>query len=620
MRERAAETVQKLQQVEDTAPERSPDLNLRILHTFAQFVQDRYGSEALDAVCSEADIDRQSLDGRSHWVTLSQFESLLAGARALMGDDQEFTDACIHRFGSEGYGVLRFVVMALSPKQVYEFGAKSHHMISSISKIENTWHTATHFTCRYTSQHPESRLMCLSRQAHTANFPTLWGLPPAYLTEKSCIAHGDQCCEYEVRIHQHRRDLPVLAGVLLGLVLGLIFTQLDFAIPLMSMTGVLGGVVGYALELRRTNRANLRFGQDLQGAFTAVAREDAEARRELFELNQRQRDWARIMEARVAERSAALDAVVERVTELNRVRQTTLRGVSHDLRNPLTWLAVETDFLREYLADDGPHAQDLVENHEVAVERMKRLLEELIDIAVSDNSMIPLEGKALEAAPLGDRLRKRLNALVRGRDVRVSVFSNREVPETIITDALVFDRVVDNLLTNAAKYTARGSIVVELDGTPGFLTIKISDTGCGIKQEEISKIFEARKVPIQRGDFESYGLGLSVVVQLLDQVGGKLEVMSKEGLGSTFWAHFPIVMKSDASRSKSGRGLRTGRDDPEDVEQVRSARETELRRRSAPSTCFSNISKRKERAWSSGSRVGCSIRSSKPSSTTKSFA
>jgi signal transduction histidine kinase len=521
------------------------DLNLRLLHNFARYLEDTHGREALKQICAEADVDWEHLDGRAHWVTVAQFQALLAKAREWMADDREFMTACTYRFGSEAYGVLRFAMMALSPRQVYEYGAKCHHMISSISKIENTWHTSTHFLCRYTSKHPEIRLMCLSRQAHTANFPTLWGLPPAYLKEGRCISRGDDCCEYDVRIHQHRRDLPVVIGAFAGVLIGILFTVYDLAIPMMGTMGILGAVIGYALELRRTNRVNLTFGQELHNAFADIAREDADARRELFELNQRQREWTRIMEGRLAERSAALETVVERAGEMNRVRQTTLRGVSHDLRNPLTWLSVETDFLRQYLADDGPQAQDLLENHEQAVERMKRLLEELIDVAVSDNSMIPLEGKTLEVTPLPERLRKRLNALVRARDVKVSVFANREVPETIVTDALVFDRVVDNLLTNAAKYTTRGSIVVELDGTPSFLTIKVSDTGCGIKQEEINKIFEARRRPVSRGDFISYGLGLSVVVQLLDQVGGKLEVMSIEGKGSTFWAHFPTVMKSE---------------------------------------------------------------------------
>ena len=95
-------------------------------------------------------------------------------------------------------------------------------------------------------------------------------------------------------------------------------------------------------------------------------------------------------------------------------------------------------------------------------------------------------------------------------------------------------------MTNAVKYTEQGSIVLELDGKPGFLTIKISDTGRGIADEDIERIFHAGGSDPDKREEYSHGLGLSVVVRLLDRMGGKLEVMSFPGRGSTFWVHFPI--------------------------------------------------------------------------------
>jgi signal transduction histidine kinase len=92
-------------------------------------------------------------------------------------------------------------------------------------------------------------------------------------------------------------------------------------------------------------------------------------------------------------------------------------------------------------------------------------------------------------------------------------------------------------LLNAAKNTRMGSIVVEIGGTPGFLTIKVSDTGGGMPEAEIGALFR----PLERTNrVFAYGAGLSVVVQLLGRIGGKLEVMTRPSEGTTFWAHFPV--------------------------------------------------------------------------------
>ena len=114
------------------------------------------------------------------------------------------------------------------------------------------------------------------------------------------------------------------------------------------------------------------------------------------------------------------------------------------------------------------------------------------------------------------------------------------MPGEVEIDPLALDRIIDNMLTNAVKYTERGSIVVELDGTPGHLVIKVSDTGRGIAPDAVERIFQpgGSSQTSRRGD--SFGIGLSVVVQLLEQIGGRLEVMSKPASGTTFWVHLPV--------------------------------------------------------------------------------
>jgi signal transduction histidine kinase len=181
---------------------------------------------------------------------------------------------------------------------------------------------------------------------------------------------------------------------------------------------------------------------------------------------------------------------------------------------------------------------------------MDSLLSGLIRSASSDPQLIEVNPEPVEVQPLVERLRRRLRALVHGRDIRVSVFRTREAPDAIECDQLILDRVLDNLLTNAAKYTETGSIVVEVGGTPGFLTVKVSDTGRGIDEDKIQSIFRPAATPPADRAPRSFGVGLSVVVQLLDQIGGRIEVMSRAGRGTTFWAHFPEEL---TPRSSSGR-------------------------------------------------------------------
>jgi signal transduction histidine kinase len=278
-------------------------------------------------------------------------------------------------------------------------------------------------------------------------------------------------------------------------------------------------------------------GQDIQAEFRKVALQEAEARKEIMELHSRQREWTRLLEEQVSDRTAMLQRMADEVKRFQVERAKMLRGISHDLRNPMTVMKTNVSSLADdEVFDRAATVRDVME----AIERINSMLSGLVRTATSDTALMGLSPTQMEIPPLTEKLERRLRALVFARNIRASVFATREAPDSIMMDPLLFDRVIDNLFTNAAKYTERGSIVVELAGTPGFLTVKVSDTGRGIAPEAIEKIFLPGASDIHTRADDSFGLGLSVVVQLLGQVGGRLDVMSKPGVGTTFWAHFPV--------------------------------------------------------------------------------
>jgi signal transduction histidine kinase len=531
---------------------RAADYNLRILWPLARWLERNAGADALARVTDGTGVTPEQLDGTSRWISADAFETILARARALMPDDDTFMRACAHRI-KEAYGAIRYVLWAATPEAVYGQSVKTYHLVSTVGKPTSVERGRTHFHMRIEPEGRSiSRLACLARQAQCAALPTLWGLPAAHVKEDACIGLGDATCELHFRWYVGRRWAPILLAAIAFVLLGLLLRRLGIgSVPMPLVLGLLGAATGYILEGRRAERANIGTREEVIDALRALAMADADARREIIALGQRQKEWTRLVEEQVRERTATLEQVVSGMQGLQQDRVSTVLGFSHDLRSPLQVLQFGAEAIR--LRDDfdrDDDAKELAADMDRAIGQMKRMLGELVETARGQHALVQLHPQRLEVPELRDRLERRLRALVYGRDVRASVVGTREAPAAIEIDPLVLDRIIDNLLTNAVKYTERGSIVVELDGTPGFLVLKVSDTGRGIAPDALEGVFHAGGSTVESRARDSFGVGLSVVVQLLDQIGGRLEVMSKPAEGTTFWVRVPLSAKAPEREAK----------------------------------------------------------------------
>ena len=520
-----------------------PRMSVRPLWSSARWLLDERGRDTLERVCAGARLEPELLLGGSGWVEVEQATRFLGLVRELVDDDEAFERVCSHRM-REGYGPLLLVLPATTPQLLFRTIARTVSLFSTVSRGEIVQESRTRARLRYVTDAPETetRALCLTRLAAMRRIPTLFGLPPAVIDEAACVARGDSHCEYACRFYTKSRWVPAVLGTGAGTALAFVLDAagVDPALGFWTLPALLG-LVGTVWELRRTTAANRAFADEMQGALRELAADEASARREVLAFHQRQKEWGKLMEEQVAERTAQLQELVGRIESLSEARVTTVRGVSHDMRNPLTFLRLHHQLLRQRHGHDAELAEALREGEE-ALDQMERMLVDLAQRVGADGGFVRLEPSSMEVAPWVEILRRRVKALVHGKDISVSVFRRREAPEHIETDRLIFERVVDNLCSNAAKYTERGSIIIEVDGKPGFLTLQVSDTGIGIDPDRIAEIFEPGGTPDGKRAPRSLGLGLSVVVRLLAQVGGKLEVMSKPGQGTTFWAHFPVEM------------------------------------------------------------------------------
>ncbi len=537
------------------APEPSADLNLRLLRHLMAYLREHHDNEALKGIARVGGVSFDELLTCSRWVSLDAFEAILSAARALLPDDETFKNACAYQLANIP-SHIRLCMGAFSPIAGYVLGARNMGQVTAISGFKPEVLGHGRVRIKYWTKRKETRLMCLSRQGQIEQLPTIWRMPPAHVAETQCVARGDESCVYEVQVYEPRRWLPGALGAAAGtaaysgwLLLGGLHATNQH--PAAGVAAVLIGLLlGHLYEHRRTSVSNREIHDRINTAYIQAAREEANARRELFVLMQRQSTWGQLMETEVVERAQRLQDVAGELERLQARRIVRLRGPSDELGSPMDSLKSTLRLLRTRVSPPDAEIAAAFERLETDVEALARKLKEVGQTAASASDLLALMPQTLQTWPLVDELRSRLRALVNQPDVRVSVFAAREAPEQIRTDIALFNRIIDNLLVNAASQTERGSIIVEVSGTPGFLTIKVSDTGPGLTEANLARMFR----PLQRTVVgPSAGAGLSVVVQLLALIGGKLEVMSTPGMGATFWAHIPVDSEAVEEPTPTGK-------------------------------------------------------------------
>ena len=517
-----------------TEPE---DLNLRVLRPLFRYVREQHGEDTLHRIIRDAGGDPNVVKRSAPWVSLAVFEAILSGVRDLVGSDKAFMKACVFEL-KRVYGPLLLVIRSMTVNTGYRAMARTSHLVTRVSHYEVVENRRNSVLLRYHSKRPDSRLNCLSRQAQLASVPSLWwNLPPARVRVNKRLCDGDEYCEYAVSWREPLRlRYPLLGGLvgfLGGQVLGSIVSPTPSYVPLLIMT--IGMGTGLVVQLRRMLQDYLGFAEETSYEVEKVVQQHAKAVDELLALHSRERQWSHNLETRYHERRERLEEVVHRIEGGRVLAQNQLLNLSHDMNNPLTVLRA----CATQLKPNDPDFEENVTAIGAAVDRLESLLWEMSGIVRGDGER-RLTLKAIDVDEFTNRLRRQLRATVMGRDIRVTVFQTRECPETIQADETMLERVIDNLLTNACKYTDEGSIVVEVSGVPGHLQLKISDTGRGIGEDRLEQVFVSGRPDPTPITGTSRGDGLAIVVRMLDQMSGRLEIMSSPGDGTTIWVTLPV--------------------------------------------------------------------------------
>lgn len=230
--------------------------------------------------------------------------------------------------------------------------------------------------------------------------------------------------------------------------------------------------------------------------------------------------------------------------EMNRLKSNFLANMSHELRTPLISILGFAEILDDSTEDPSIHESS--QNILYGGRRLLETLNVILQFSKIESEKVILTTELFDVVSSIRTLTEKYKIFAQQKSLKL-FFENETDECYAISDKLLFEEILAQLLNNALKFTDEGTIIVtlkkeEVDQTKHF-TVEVTDTGIGISPENRKIIFdEFRQVSegVSRG-YEGLGLGLTVVKKYISLLNGRVEVQSELGAGSTFTLHFPIV-------------------------------------------------------------------------------
>jgi two-component system, OmpR family, phosphate regulon sensor histidine kinase PhoR len=227
---------------------------------------------------------------------------------------------------------------------------------------------------------------------------------------------------------------------------------------------------------------------------------------------------------------------------LETVRQDFISNISHELRTPLAALKALTETLAEGALDDPPAARHFLEQMDTEVDSLSLMVSELLELSRIESGRVPLNLTPTRPCMILSPAVERLHLQVERANLEVLLDCPEDLP-LVFADPQRLEQVVVNLLHNAIKFTPGGGrINVSAREALEAVIFSVKDTGIGIAEEDLPRIFERFFKADRARSKVGTGLGLAISRHLVEAHGGKIWVESIEGSGSTFYFSIPLAV------------------------------------------------------------------------------
>jgi signal transduction histidine kinase len=257
-----------------------------------------------------------------------------------------------------------------------------------------------------------------------------------------------------------------------------------------------------------------------------------------------------VLEHRVEERTAELSAANERLKELDRLKSQFLASMSHELRTPLNSIIGFTSLLRRGIS--GPVTEEQAKQLgivQTSATHLLGLINDLLDVSRIEAGKADLQCEPFDFVDVANEVIRTMQPLAEHKGLPI-VLSIHQPTIPMHGDRKRTVQLLLSLMSNAVKFTAKGSITVTATTSTTNLHVEVVDTGIGIKSENVGLLFEAfRQLDgSAKRVYEGTGLGLYLCRKLLSMMGGEISVKSEYGKGSRFMFSLPLALDDHVSQ------------------------------------------------------------------------
>jgi PAS domain S-box-containing protein len=242
---------------------------------------------------------------------------------------------------------------------------------------------------------------------------------------------------------------------------------------------------------------------------------------------------------------AEIIAAQEAAERANKANSAFLAAASHDLRQPVQALSLLNGALRRTVKDD--RALEMIEHQENSLTAMTNLLNSLLDISRLDAGAITPEFEEFPMQRLIDRLSAEFSRQAQHKGLG---FASESCDAVVRSDPNLLSEIIQNLVSNAIRYTDKGTVKISCIEENGQCCVEVTDTGIGIESDQLEEIFrEFHQCKSPGATKEGFGLGLAIVRRLADLLEHAIGVVSHPGKGSRFSVYIPVTASSSVEYS-----------------------------------------------------------------------